>query len=191
MIKSFDLGFSSIPAQKKATKGILHMLKIVKYPASILTKKAKEVEEITPDLLSFVSQMEIAMEKNQGVGLAAPQIGVSKQIILVRGERKNQVFFNPKIRSKDKKGKVDEEGCLSLPGLFLPIKRAERVQVFCLTKDGKPVLLLAEGLAARIFQHEIDHLLGKLIIERITPLQRWKIREELNEIRKKGRVQKK
>lgn len=164
------------------------MLKIVKYPAAILKKQTKGVQKVTPGLLALILQMESAMEKNQGIGLAAPQIGVSKQIIVVKDKKKNQAFLNPKIRSKSKKQETDEEGCLSLPGLFLPIKRAQNIRLSCNTKEGKPIVIEAAGLAARIFQHELDHLQGKLIIDRITPFQRWKIRKELEEIKKKGRI---
>lgn len=167
------------------------MLKIVKYPATILKKQTQEVQEITPDLLSLISQMEIAMEKNRGIGLAAPQIGISKQIIVIKDKRKNRAFLNPKLRSKSKKQETDEEGCLSLPGLFLSVKRAESIRLSCNTKEGRSLIIEAKGLAARIFQHELDHLEGKLIIDRITPLSRWKIQKELVEIKKKGRVQKK
>jgi len=168
-----------------------HMLKIVKYPAAILKKQAKKVQEITPELLSLISRMELAMEKNRGIGLAAPQIGISKQIIVVKHSkesRKNQAFLNPKIQKRSKKQETDEEGCLSLPGLFLPIKRAESIRLSCSTKEGKPVIIEAVGLASRIFQHEIDHLYGKLIIDRITPLARWKIKKELEQIKKRDRV---
>jgi len=164
------------------------MLKIVKYPTAMLKKQAKEIKEITPDLLSLIAHMEVAMEKNQGIGLAAPQIGILKQIIVVKGEKNNQAFFNPKLRLKSKKQKTDEEGCLSLPGLFLPIKRAESIRFSCSTKEGKSIIIEAKGLAARIFQHEIDHLQGKLIIDRITPFKRWKIKKELEQIKKKGRI---
>jgi len=170
------------------------MLKIIKYPSAILKKQAKEVHKVTPDLLSLIAKMEVAIEKNQGVGLAAPQIGVSKQIIVVkdnRENRKNQAFLNPKLRSKSKRQVTEEEGCLSLPGLFLPIKRAESVRLSCNTKEGKPIIIEATGLASRIFQHEIDHLKGKLIIDRITPLARWKIKGELREIKDKGRIREK
>jgi peptide deformylase len=167
------------------------MLKIVKYSSPILKKKAEEIGEISPSLLSLVSQMEVTMEKKQGIGLAAPQIGVSRQIMVVKREKQNHVFFNPKIIEKNKKTGVDEEGCLSLPGLFLPVKRALSVRVMCNTKEGKPIIIEAEGLAARVFQHEIDHLEGKLIIDRITPLQKWKVRKELEQIKKTGRVQQK
>jgi len=184
MIKLFDLVMFSISSPN-------HMLKIIKYPAAILKKQTKKVEEITPKLLSLVAHMEVAMEKSKGIGLAAPQIGVSMQIIVVKDSTDNtrhQVFLNPKILKKSKKQETDEEGCLSLPGLFLSIKRAEGVRLSCSTKEGKPIMIEATGLAARIFQHEIDHLQGKLIIDRITPFKRWKIKKELQQIKKTGRV---
>tara|TARA_Y100000310_G_C20537532_1_gene741613 strand:+ start:300 stop:809 length:510 start_codon:yes stop_codon:yes gene_type:complete len=165
------------------------MLKIIKYPSRILKKKTRKIEEITPEILALLPQMETAMEKNQGIGLAAPQIGVSKQIIIVKGEKKNQAFLNPKIEQKNKKTEIEEEGCLSLPGLFLPIRRSLSISLSCYTKKGQSITIEARGLAARIFQHEIDHLQGKLIIDRITPLQRWKIRKELQEIVGQGKVQ--
>jgi len=189
MIKSLDLDSISISILSNARKELIHMLKIVKYPAAVLKKKAKEVRGITPDLLSLISCMELAMEKNQGVGLAAPQVGFSRQIFVVKDDKKSRAFFNPKIRSQSRQRSEDEEGCLSLPGLFVLVKRAERVRVSCNTKEGKPVVVEAEGLASRIFQHEIDHLQGKLIIDRITPFQRWKIRKQLQEIKQKGRTQ--
>ena len=137
------------------------MVTIVKYQAGIVKKQAKEIRDVTPDLVRLILQMETAMEKNKGVGLAAPQIGVSKQIIVVkdsRESRKNQAFFNPKIQKKSKKQETDEEGCLSLPGLFLPIKRAESIRFSCNPKEGKSVIIEAIGLARRIFLLEIDPL---------------------------------
>ena len=180
--------FFSIAISKNLRKELIHMVKIVKYPATVLKKQAKEVQEITPDLLSLISQMEVAMEKSHGVGLAAPQIGVSKQIIVLKDEKKNQAFFNPKLRSKSKKQETDEEGCLSLPGLFISIKRAQSIRLSCNTKEGRPIIIKATGLASRIFQHEIDHLHGKLIIDHITLLQRWKIRKKLGEIKRKSKT---
>lgn len=166
------------------------MLKIVKYPAAILKKQAKEVQKITPELLSLISQMETAMKKNNGIGLAAPQVGISSKIIVIKEGKKNQAFLNPKLISKSKKQETDEEGCLSLPGLFLSIKRAENIRVSCSSKEGKSIIIEAFGLAARVFQHEIDHLQGKLIIDRITSFKKWEIRKELTQIKKRGRVQK-
>lgn len=164
------------------------MLKIATYPSGILKKRAAFVKEITPDLRSLLLRMEETMKKHDGIGLAAPQVGISKQIILVQDAKKARAFCNPVLFFASKKQESDEEGCLSLPGLFLPVRRSAAVRVGCLTERGEQVIVEAEGLAARIFQHEIDHLQGKLIIDRITPVRRWNIRRQLDEIRKTGRV---
>lgn len=139
-----------------------------------------------------------AMYANQGIGLAAPQIGISKRIIIVetssdprktvrqkKFEGRPLAFLNPRIVKKTKEQAIEEEGCLSLPEIFLPIKRPKKVEVTCETPDGKEVKIQAEGLTARIFQHEVDHLNGKLIIDRISPFKRLKIRKLLKKLEKK------
>ena len=85
----------------------------------------------------------------------------------MKGDKENQAFLNPKILKQSREKEEDEEGCLSLPDLFLKVKRAQRIEVLALTSEGEEVKMEAEGLAARIFQHEIDHLNGKLIIHRV------------------------
>ncbi|MBI1971266.1 MAG: peptide deformylase [Candidatus Wildermuthbacteria bacterium] len=147
-------------------------LTIVKYPQPVLLKKAKPVESVTKDIVHLIPQMEKIMEFHEGIGLAAPQVGDSRQIIIVKGNTQNHAFLNPAILKKSKKQISDEEGCLSLPDIFLKIKRSEEVEVFAQTPKGKAVRIVAKGLAARIFQHEIDHLQGILIIHRANPLKR-------------------
>lgn len=160
------------------------MLKIVKYPNPILTKKSEEVQHNDRILYSLVSQMIEAMKKNRGIGLAAPQIGVSKKIIIVTEREENHAFVNPRIIKQSKEKERDEEGCLSLPGLFLKVLRSKQVEVAAQTIDGEEVRVKARGLGARIFQHEIDHIEGKLIIHRISPLTRWKLRNQLKNLAK-------
>ena len=168
-------------------------LPIITYPKRILKKKAKKVLDIPDEVDELVAQMKETMKKADGIGLAAPQINISKRIILVDHiqdkKEKHQkdsvlVFLNPNIVQKSKKQETDEEGCLSLPGLYIPIKRATEVELTAQTPDGKEVHLKAQGLAARILQHEVDHLNGKLIIDRINPFKRLKLRHELREIAK-------
>ena len=165
-------------------------LPIVLYPQSILQQRAREVGRVTLEIQELIPQMIEAMYKNQGIGLAAPQVGISKRVIIVESSpnprqnpRKPLAFMNPEIIKKSKKQTVEEEGCLSLPGIFLLIKRTEKVEVRCQTLDGNKVTIQAKGLAARIFQHEIDHLNGKLIIHRISPLKRLKIQKLLKELK--------
>ena len=166
---------------------------IVKYPSETLRKKSEKVEAIDNATKALAPRMAFTMHKCDGVGLAASQIGFSQQIIIVQdleNEEGSFCFINPKIKKTGKKMVSEEEGCLSLPGLFVPVKRYEEVEVECQTLQGKSVLIKAEGLAARIFQHEIDHLNGKLIINRITLFKKFSIRKELEEIRKYGRTRK-
>ncbi|MBI2123981.1 MAG: peptide deformylase [Candidatus Wildermuthbacteria bacterium] len=158
------------------------MLKIVKYPNSILKKKSEEVSRNDKTLRSLVPQMIEAMKKNQGIGLAAPQIGISKKIIIVTEGEEVHAFLNPRIVKQSKEKEQDEEGCLSLPGLFVKILRSKQVEVVAETLDGEEIRVTAQGLGARIFQHEIDHIEGKLIINRINPLLRWKLRHQLKNL---------
>lgn len=162
------------------------MLSIVKYPSHILSTPSSRVQKITKEIQDLLPLMAETMEKHDGVGLAAPQIGRTEQVIIVNTEEGNHAFLNPKLISLSKKTEIEEEGCLSLPGLFVLVKRSFRVKVSCQTPEGSPIIIEAEGLAARIFQHEIDHLNGKLIINRISPLKRLKIRKQLKDIKEKG-----
>jgi len=159
-------------------------LKIIKYPNSILRKKCEEVKEITDEIKKFCQDMIEIMILNHGVGLAASQVGELKRIIAVcpiqeKEIKTPQIFINPKITKKSKKTEIDEEGCLSFPGLFLKIKRASEVEVEALDLEGKEVKIKANGYLARIFQHEIDHLNGILFIDRINFWQRLRLKLKL------------
>jgi len=140
---------------------------IKKYPDPILRKKSEEVKEINEEVRRLIRDMFEIMYKNQGVGLAAPQIGVLKRIAVVDIGSGPQVFLNPKILKK--KGKeISEEGCLSVPGVFLRIKRAKEIEVEALNEEGESFRLRATDLLSRCLQQEIDHLNGILIIDRVS-----------------------
>ena len=157
-------------------------LPITKYPSSILAQKSEEILDITPSITSLAPQMVDAMRAHDGIGLAGPQVDVRKRIIIVLEDKTPYVFLNPKIL-KQYGGKIpEEEGCLSLPGLYVPVTRYENVEVECQTLEGKTVRITASDLLARIFQHEIDHLNGTLIIDRIGFWKRFKIRKELDKL---------
>jgi len=158
------------------------MLSIVTYPHPILQQRANEVGEITKEISDLFPEMMSAMRKNEGIGLAAPQIGLSSRIIIVQDAKTSHAFLNPEILSANREMESEEEGCLSLPGIFLPIKRARSVSLRCTLPSGKSVHIEAEGLLARIFQHEIDHLNGMLIIHRAGLVKRWKARKRLREL---------
>lgn len=153
------------------------ILKIKKYPDPILKEKCEEVKEVTEEIKKLVDDMIETMKKNDGAGLAAPQVGVLKKVIVVETEKGPVGFVNPKIVKKSKETMIEEEGCLSFPGLWLKIKRRKGVDIEALDGDGKKVR--AENLLASILQHEIDHLDGILFIDRIGFCQRWKIKKKL------------
>lgn len=156
------------------------ILDIVKYPNPVLNKECEKVNEITPETRSLIFDMIETHKHAQGLGLAAPQVNVSKRIIVVQLEDGAKVFLNPEIVKKSKKEEIGEEGCLCFPGLYLKIKRAESVEVKAQDSEGKSIGLKAEGMKARIFQHEIDHLNGILILNRIPFFQKWKLMRKLS-----------
>lgn len=143
--------------------------KIIKYPNPILRKKAEEIKEITPEIEKIAEDLtETMLESDpEGVGLAAPQVGVSKRIFIAQTDSGPAVFINPKIVKKSIKIEKAEEGCLSLPKVWLNVKRARSVEFESIDINGKKMKTKAEGIFARILQHEIDHLNGILIIDKV------------------------
>jgi len=143
-------------------------LKIRKYPNKILQQKAAKIKDPTDSKIkNLIPRMIEAMKENNGLGLAAPQIGESLRLCIIEEGGVLYVLINPKIASKSKKQILLEEGCLSFPGKFFPIKRAEKVKVRYVNDKGVKSKIKAEGLLARALQHEIDHLDGILMINRV------------------------
>lgn len=146
-----------------------NILSILHNPNQLLRQKGKEVDlESLSDksFQDFIEDMIATMWQADGVGLAAPQIGKSLRIIVIASGKQASVLINPKIIYKSLRKEVMEEGCLSVPGLFGPVKRSRMIRCRAYTRDGKKVSFKAEGLTARIIQHEVDHLNGILFIDR-------------------------
>jgi peptide deformylase len=141
------------------------------YPDPILRKKAKPVENIDERIKEIADRMAEAMYMNKGIGLAAPQIGIPNQIIVVDIGEGRRAFINPEILEGDGES-VMEEGCLSLPTIDVPVKRRENILVRVWDLNGKEMSLELSGFPARVYQHEIDHLHGILIIHHISRLKR-------------------
>lgn len=123
--------------------------------------------------------MRETMEKNDGVGLAAPQAGILKRIIVIDLDFAGQGVFelvNPEIIKKSRDSEIDEEGCLSFPGVFLKIKRAKNVEVLAKDRNGKEVKIKATGILSRVLSHEIDHLDGILFFDRLPFWKRIKFK---------------
>jgi len=146
------------------------------YPDPVLKEKCKAVEEVGDDVRDILRDMAETMYVNRGVGLAAPQVGVSLRLIVVDTQQDaegGQLYklINPRIVETGGK-KKSEEGCLSLPGLITEIDRYETVTVEALDDSGKPQRIEAEGLLSVALQHEIDHLDGVLLVDRLSSLRR-------------------
>jgi peptide deformylase len=144
----------------------------------ILRRKADAVPEVTPEIREFIEAMFATMYFEEGVGLAAPQVGRSLRIFVVDvepeeegGVRVKRAFVNPIIRERSGE-MVGEEGCLSIPGIRADVKRAARVVVEALDADAKPFRIEAEGMVARALQHEQDHLDGIVFLDRLGPITR-------------------
>ena len=147
-------------------------MKILTYPDPVLRQKAESVESIDEDVRDIVEAMTEAMYRDDGVGLAAPQVGISKRIIVVDAGEGWMCLINPVIMELGKEEDRIEEGCLSFPGIRVAITRPTNVTVTALSEQGNPIEVKAEGLIARVLQHEIDHLNGVLIIDHASPLNR-------------------
>jgi peptide deformylase len=152
------------------------LLEIKKYPEKILKQKATPIEAVDGDVHRLIDDMIETMYAARGIGLAANQVGVSKRLCVIDTSGSDErseliVLVNPVIVEKEGAEESDE-GCLSIPGYLPVIKRSAKVIVNGLNRGGKPVQLEATGLLSRALQHEIDHLDGLLIIDRISPIKR-------------------
>jgi peptide deformylase len=166
------------------------ILEILHYPDPRLRNEALAVEEVNPEIKKLVTDMFETMYDAPGIGLASIQVNVPKRVIVVDiTEEHDQplCFINPQIISKDGEEEMDE-GCLSVPGFYETVQRAEKIRVKALNENGEEFEMDAEGLLAVCIQHEIDHLDGKLFVDYISPLKRNRIRKKLEkDIKKSGR----
>ena len=155
-------------------------LEVRRYGDPVLRRKASPVEAVTPEIRRLIDQMIETMYHDLGIGLAAPQVGISLRLIVVDDERGGgpMALINPVITAS--RGEIaGEEGCLSLPGIFGEVARAEWVEVDALDREGRKKRLEARGLLARVIQHEIDHLDGVLFIDRLDKMERDRIKRKI------------
>lgn len=144
-------------------------LKIYEGTAPVLRKKAKPVRHFDARLRKLAEDMLETMRAAPGVGLAAPQVGLSERLIVVEYDEQQFALANPEIRWASEETEVGEEGCLSLPKLYGDVERSRAVRVQGLDIANKRVTIEAEGWLSRIFQHEVDHLDGILFPDRMAP----------------------
>ncbi|MDQ3389535.1 MAG: peptide deformylase [Gemmatimonadota bacterium] len=143
--------------------------------SEVLRRRAKDVEAVDEDLRRLIDDMFETMYHAEGIGLAGPQVGVSRRVIVVdvnEEESKPFALVNPRLVESGPEAEKGDEGCLSIPGLTATVERPEWVAVEGLDREGRAVRVEGGGILARCLQHELDHLDGVLFIDRISPLKR-------------------
>jgi len=160
------------------------ILPIRHYPDPVLRAPVAPVGEITPEVRQLAADMAETMKAADGVGLAAPQVGVGLRLVvvnfaLVKDKTDARVLVNPKLDHPSKSTRADREGCLSFPGIYGDVRRSVALDLRATDLDGQPVVLHAEDYLARVLQHEIDHLDNVLFIDRMGPAARFAAREGL------------
>lgn len=161
------------------------MFKVRLYGDPVLRKVSQPIEptSLTPE---FVSEMSETMYVEDGVGLAAPQIGVPERFFIYDVGEKLNVVINPEIIERSKEKEIGEEGCLSFPEIFDKVSRSISIKVKYFDQHGEEYVKKLEGYEARVFQHEFDHLNGKLFIDYLTVVRRRMIKAKLDEIKRKS-----
>ena len=153
------------------------LLPILRYPDPRLQRRASRVEAVNDDIRKLINDMAQTMYAAPGVGLAATQVNVHLRVIVIDVSESHdqlRVFINPELVGA--KGNSDiEEGCLSVPGVYEKVRRAERITVRALDADGRPFALDADGMLAVCIQHEMDHLEGKVFVEKLSRLKQSRI----------------
>lgn len=153
-----------------------HQLKLVTLPSENLTRPSEKVKfPLPPDFSRLVQEMIRVCRKHEGIGLAAPQVGLNIRLVIINLEHygvKPFPLINPEITKSSVKTVEAEEGCLSIPGKFGIVKRPEKVDVKAQTPEGKTIEFKADGLLARVIQHEVDHINGILFVDHLSKKER-------------------
>ena len=159
---------------------------ILRYPDVRLREKSRDVVEFGEDLRTLVGDMVETMYDANGAGLAAIQVGAPVRLFIVDGgvagdgeTSPPRVFINPELVEISEEAQTGDEGCLSFPGIYVPVKRGMRARIRALDLDGKPFEMSGEALFARALQHENDHLIGRLLIDQCGPVKREIIKRKL------------
>jgi peptide deformylase len=166
------------------------VLEILKYPHPLLKRPSEKVDRINEETRKLIQDMIETMYHSNGIGLAACQIGIPRRIIVldvspIDPQQNLFAMINPEVISEE--GEIDhEEGCLSVPDCFEKVKRRERIRIKGISADGKEIEVFGEGILAFALQHEIDHLNGVLILDRVSRLKRDIYRSKLKKEKRKG-----
>jgi peptide deformylase len=163
------------------------LLPILCYPDARLHTVAKPVQAVDARIRKLIEDMRETMYEAKGIGLAATQVDVHERLIVIDlSEDSSQplVLINPEMVWSSPEKQLSEEGCLSVPGIYDGVERSAAIQVAALDEQGKPRTLEAEGMLAVCIQHEMDHLLGKVFVEYLSPLKRNRIKTKMQKVRR-------
>ncbi len=169
------------------------LLTIICYPDIRLHTVAKPVAAVDERIDTLVADMLETMYEANGVGLAATQVDVHERLIVMdisEGRDDPLVLINPKMLWNSSETHLNEEGCLSVPGIYDSVQRHDAIKIEALDRSGNSRLIEAEGLLSVCIQHEMDHLLGKVFVEYLSPLKRNRIKTKLQKAQREGRVAK-
>jgi peptide deformylase len=181
---------ASLTTGGSAQRSLIHtrtmaLLNILNYPDKRLHKVAKPVEVVNDRIRRLVADMAETMYAAPGVGLAATQVDVHERVIVIDvsdAHDELQAFINPEIIWSSDEKKLSEEGCLSVPGIYDNVERAEKVRVRALNEKGETFELDCEGLLAVCVQHEMDHLMGRVFVEYLSPLKQTRIKGKMKKL---------
>lgn len=166
------------------------VLEIIKFGHPVLSRMAEPITTIDKEILELARNMVLTMHAAPGIGLAAPQVNVSKRLIIVDlsiGENPEDLIILTNPEFLEREGElIEEEGCLSVPGIQEKVKRPARVRVRGTDLQGEVKIIEAGGLLARVFCHEIDHINGRLFIEKLSPLKKALVKKKLNKEQETG-----
>jgi len=176
----FDAELAAQEEAERNARRQLALSQIRQYGDPVLRMRANEVERFDDELAMLTERMFLLMHEADGVGLAATQVGIVKRVFVFNDEGEDVAVVNPVLAKTGRDVEVDTEGCLSLGPVRMPVERPVDVTLEGLTVDGAPLRLELEGISARVVQHELDHLDGKLIIDRTDPDSR---REAMAQLR--------
>jgi peptide deformylase len=161
------------------------LLNILNYPDKRLQKIAKPVEVVNDRIRKLVVDMAETMYAAPGAGLAATQVDVHERVVVIdvsEAHDELRVLINPEIIWASSEKKIDEEGCLSVPGIYDNVERAEKLRVRALNEKGETFELDCEGLLAKCVQHEMDHLIGRVFVEYLSPLKLTRIKSRMKKL---------
>jgi peptide deformylase len=180
-----DMSPHTASGAQKITLEIMALLNILNYPDKRLHKVAKPVEQVNDRIRRLVADMAETMYAAPGVGLAATQVDVHERVIVIDvSDAHDQLlaFINPEIVWSSNEKKLSEEGCLSVPGIYDNVERAEKVRVRALNERGETFEMDCEGLLAVCIQHEMDHLMGRVFVEYLSPLKQTRIKSKMKKL---------